>query len=117
MSKRPRVVIADCKFVQEKREVTSVNGQQNSCYLAILQTENNLLREEIRRLQAQRRELEIQKRKLEVDKISLGTQNKQLEANNKILSKGLQDSEGRVNKLKNELFLMKFGAEIVSSQL
>ena len=121
MSKRPRVVKddchakEDCKPSLEERERASV--QQLSSRVALLQTENSLLKDKISKLQDQRSEVELQKKDLEVEKVSLGNRNRQLEAGILVLWRSLQDSEGRVKELKNEMFLMNIGAEIVSSRL
>lgn len=114
MSKRPRIVKDDkCKFSLEERE--AVAFQHGDCCMALLQTENRLLREEVDRLQVQKSELEEQNQNLESEKIFLQTQNKQLEANNRLLLENLEDSEGTVKRLKNELFLCR--DEIVSTRL
>lgn len=76
-----------------------------------------ILKEEIDKLQAQRSELERQKKSLELEKVNLGNHNKQLEAGIWVLWRSLQDSEGRVKELRNEMFLMNVGAEMVRSRL
>lgn len=118
MRKRPRVVKEECTLAQEEEgERVCVSVQPSSCHLALVQAENHLLREEIGRLQVQRSELEKQKRNLEVEKVSLRAQNKQLVAENTLLVRSLQESEDMVKRLNNEMFLLRFGTEIVSSQL
>ena len=121
MSKRPRVMEdvcntkEDCKLSKEDEEGVSI--EQASCRIALLQAENRILREEIDKLQVQRSELEQQKKSLELEKVNLGSHNKQLEAGIWVLWKSLQDSEGRVKELRNEMFLMNVGAEIVRSRV
>lgn len=122
MSKRPRVVEDICNNKEDrkpsKEEEEGVSSvQQASCHVALLQAENRILREEIDKLQVQRSELERQKKSLELEKVNLGNHNKQLEAGIWVLWKSLQDSEGRVKELRNEMFLMNVGAEIVRSRV
>jgi hypothetical protein len=125
MSKRPRVLAEEICNTKEDRkpskdreeEGTGVSVQQVNCRVALLQAENRVLREEIDKLQVQRSELEQQKRSLELEKVNLGNHSKQLEAGIWVLWRSLQDSEGRVKELRNEMFLMNVGAEIVRSRL
>lgn len=120
MSKRPRVVEEICNTKEDcklSKEEEGINTEQSSCRVALLQAENRLLKEEIDRLHVQRSELEQQKKSLELEKVNLGNHNKQLEAGIWVLWKSLQDSEGRVKELRNEMFLMNVGAETVRSRL
>lgn len=121
MSKRPRVVEEVCNTKEDrkpsKEEEDGERIQQASCRVALLQAENRLLKEEIDKLQVQRSELEQQKASLELEKINLSNHNKQLEAGIWVLWKSLQDSEGKVKELRNEMFLMNVGTEIVRSRL
>ena len=127
MSKRPRVIAEEiCSTKEDRRpskdreveeEGTSVGVQQANCRVALLQAENRVLKEEIDKLQIQRSELERQKKSLELEKVNLGNHNKQLEAGIWVLWRSLQDSEGRVKELRNEMFLMNVGAETVRSRL
>ena len=126
MSKRPRVIAEeicstkeDCRPSKdrEEEEGTGVGVQQANCRIALLQAENRVLKEEIDKLQAQRSELERQKKSLELEKVNLGNHNKQLEVGIWVLWRSLQDSEGRVKELRNEMFLMNVGAEMVRSRL
>ena len=115
MSKRPRVVKED--YEQDKEESESVDFEHSSCHLALLQAENHLLREQVKKLQVQMSEFEMQRRDLEVEKVCLADLNEQLETKNRLVLKSLEESEGMVKMLKNELFLFRFGAEVVNSQL
>ena len=122
MSKRPRLTEEENCNTQEdskssKEGEEGVSVQQTNCRVALLQAENLVLREEIDKLQVQRSELERQKKSLELEKVNLGNHNKQLEAGIWVLWKSLQDSEGTVKELRNEMFLMNVGAETVRSRL
>lgn len=126
MSKRPRVIAEETRNTKEDHKPSkdqkeavgvSVSTQQTSCRIALLQAENRVLREEIDKLQVQRSELEREKKSLELEKVNLGSHNRQLEAGIWVLWKSLQDSEGKVKELRNEMFLMNVGTETVRSRL